>query len=74
MNVAAVKVWHYPKHHGHRNREFIFAYTEIETALRVKDIFKLPLRALRGFFNLVFTLMNVPLKSPTYTCITLKPV
>ncbi len=42
----------------------------------VKGIFKLPLRGLESFLNLVFTLMNVPLKSPTYTCISkrLKPV
>ncbi|PCS23914.1 transposase [Candidatus Enterovibrio escicola] len=35
----------------------------------VKDMFKLLLRGLGGFINSVFTLMNVPLKSPIYTCI-----
>ncbi|PCS21361.1 hypothetical protein BTN49_2900 [Candidatus Enterovibrio escicola] len=35
----------------------------------VKGIFKLPLRELEGFLNSVLTLMNVPLKSPTYTYI-----
>ncbi|PCS21585.1 transposase [Candidatus Enterovibrio escicola] len=44
--------------------------TEIETVLMVKGISKLPLRGLKGFLNLVFTLMNVPLKYPTYTCIS----
>ncbi len=36
----------------------------------VKGMFKLSLRGLKGFFNSVFTLMNVPLKSPTDTCIS----
>ncbi|PCS21393.1 Mobile element protein [Candidatus Enterovibrio escicola] len=35
----------------------------------VKGIFKLPLRGLKHFLNSVFTLMKVPLKSPTYTYI-----
>ncbi|PCS22501.1 hypothetical protein BTN49_1910 [Candidatus Enterovibrio escicola] len=41
--------------------------TEIEIALMVKGIFKLQLLGLKGFFNSVFMLMNVPLESPTYT-------
>ncbi|PCS21189.1 Mobile element protein (plasmid) [Candidatus Enterovibrio escicola] len=44
--------------------------TSIETALLVRGIFKLPIFRLEGFLNLVFTLMNVPLKSPTDTFIS----
>ncbi|PCS21337.1 hypothetical protein BTN49_2876 [Candidatus Enterovibrio escicola] len=36
----------------------------------VKGIFKLPLRGLESFLNSVFTLMNIPLKSLTYICIS----
>ncbi len=36
----------------------------------VKAIFKLPLRELEGFLNSFFTLMNIPLRSLTYTCIS----
>ncbi|WP_146679106.1 transposase [Candidatus Enterovibrio escicola] len=36
----------------------------------VEGTFKHPLRGLEGFLNLVFTLMNVPLESLTYTCIS----
>ncbi|PCS24087.1 Mobile element protein [Candidatus Enterovibrio escicola] len=36
--VAAIKVWHCLKYHGHRGREFIFSDTAIETALIVKGI------------------------------------
>nr|WP_206746255.1 transposase [Candidatus Enterovibrio escacola] len=52
-----------------RGRGFIFSDIEIETALMVKGIFKLPLRRLESFLNSVFTLMNVPQESPTDTCI-----
>ncbi|PCS21274.1 hypothetical protein [Candidatus Enterovibrio escicola] len=35
-----------------------------------KGISKLPLRRLEGLLSSVFTLTNVPLKSPTYTYIS----
>ncbi len=69
IDVVAIKVWPCIKHHDPRSRECIFSDTAIETALMVKGIFKLSLHGLEGFLNLVFTLMTVSLKSPTYTCI-----
>ncbi|PCS21887.1 hypothetical protein BTN49_2352 [Candidatus Enterovibrio escicola] len=36
----------------------------------VKGISKLPLRGLKDFLNSIFTLMNLSLRSPTYTCIS----
>ncbi|PCS22867.1 transposase [Candidatus Enterovibrio escicola] len=36
----------------------------------MKGIFKLLLHGLKGFLNSVFTLMNVPPKSPIYICIS----
>ncbi len=36
----------------------------------VKGIFKLPLRALQDFLDSIFGLMDVPLKSPSYSCIS----
>jgi IS5 family transposase len=35
----------------------------------IKGIFSLPLRALQGFIDSVFELLDVPLTSPDYTCI-----
>ncbi|PCS21921.1 Mobile element protein [Candidatus Enterovibrio escicola] len=46
INIAIIKVLHSLKHHGYRGCGFIFSDTAIETALMVKDIFKLPLREL----------------------------
>ncbi len=59
-DVAAIKVCHCLKHHGYRDRGFIFLDTLIETALMVKYIFKFPLRGLKGFLNSVVTLMPQP--------------
>lgn len=36
----------------------------------IKGIFSLPLRALQGFIDSIFKLMDVPLTSPDYTCIS----
>ncbi len=36
----------------------------------IKGIFKLPLRALQGFMDSIFNLMNVPLQSRSYSCIS----
>lgn len=36
----------------------------------IKGICSLPLRALQGFIDSIFTLMNVPLRSPNYTSIS----
>ena len=36
----------------------------------MKGIFSLPLRALQGFIDSIFTLMEIPLKSPDYTSIS----
>ena len=36
----------------------------------LKNVSKLQLRALEGFINSLFRLLNVPLKSPDYSCIS----
>ncbi|PCS23886.1 hypothetical protein BTN49_0857 [Candidatus Enterovibrio escicola] len=70
INDAVIKASCCPNHHGHRGRRFIFADISIKTALMIKGIFKLPLRALEGSLNLACILMNVLLISPTYTYIS----
>ena len=70
VDEAAVKAWHCHEHHGGRGRRFSYSDVAIETALIVKGIFNLSLRALEGFLNSLFTLMSVPLKSPDYTSIS----
>ncbi|WP_179946992.1 transposase, partial [Vibrio sp. CUB2] len=47
-----------------------FSDLAITTALMVKRIFSMPLRALQGFLDSVFKLANIPLVCPHYTCIS----
>ncbi len=44
--------------HGRRGRGFHYSDSAIETALMLKAVFKLPLRALEGFIYTLFKLMN----------------
>lgn len=70
MDDAAIKGWHNDKLTGRRGRSNTYSDSAISTALMIKGVFKLPLRALEGFINSVFQLMNVELKSPDYSCIS----
>ena len=70
IDDSAVEAWQCKNHHGKRGRGFQSSDTAIETALMIKGIFSLPLRALQGFINSIFALMNVPLRSPNYTSIS----
>ncbi|MGF1743017.1 IS5 family transposase [Vibrio profundum] len=70
IDDSAKEAWTCITHHGKRGRGFLFSDTAIETALMIKGIFKLPLRALQGFIDSIFDLMNVPLRSPNYTTIS----
>ncbi|MGG7095918.1 transposase, partial [Shewanella indica] len=45
-----------------------------ETALMLKGIFKLSLRATEGFINSLFQLMKIPLIAPDYSCISKRAV
>lgn len=70
IHDSAVKSWKCTTHQGKRGRGFQYSDTAIETALVIKGIFSLPLRALQGFIDSIFKLMDVPLTSPDSTCIS----
>jgi len=70
IDERAINRWSSTEHHGGRGRGFQYSDTAIETALMLKGLFNLPLRALEGFLNSVFSVMNVQLTSPGYSCIS----
>ncbi|MEZ9553354.1 IS5 family transposase [Vibrio splendidus] len=70
IDDSAVDAWQCKTHHGKRGRGFQYSDTAIETALMIKGIFSLPLRALQGFIDSIFELIDVPLSSPDYTYIS----
>lgn len=57
-------------HHGKWGRGLTFTDGAIETVLMIKGIFKLPFCSLQGFLDSIFVLMDVPLKSLSYSCIS----
>lgn len=65
IDDSAVDAWQCKIHHGKRGRGFQYSDTAIETALMI-----IPLRALQGFIDSIFELLEVPLTSPDYTCIS----
>lgn len=53
-----------------RGRPSVFSHLAITTALMVKRIFSMPLRASQGFIDSVFQLAHLPLHCPHYCCIS----
>lgn len=70
MDEKAVANWYCTTQSGRRGRSNEFSDTAIETALMLKGIFNLPLRALQGFIDSLFELMSVDLRSPNYSSIS----
>ncbi len=69
VDEEAIAEWKQNKQ-GKRGRPRQFSDLAITTALMVKRIFSMPLRALQGFLDSVFKLANIPLVCPHYTCIS----
>lgn len=74
IDEQELNLWCSTEHHVGRGRGFQYSNTVIETALMLKGLFNLPLWALEGFLNSVFSLMNVQLSSPGYSCISKRAV
>ncbi len=53
-----------------RGRGFQYSDTAIETALMIKGMFSQLLRALQGFIDSIFKLLDVPLTPSYYICIS----
>lgn len=69
IDEDAIAEWKQNKQ-GKRGRPCQFSDLAITTALMVKRVFSVPLRALQGFLDSVFKLANIPLVCPHYTCIS----
>ncbi|CAK1795398.1 transposase [Vibrio crassostreae] len=69
INKEAISGWAQSKQNK-RGRPRRFSDLAITTALMVKRVFSMPLRALQGFIDSIFRLAHVPLSCPHYTCIS----
>ncbi|EJG1656633.1 IS5 family transposase [Vibrio parahaemolyticus] len=69
IDEEAIRQWKQSKQ-DKRGRPSQFSDLAITTALMVKRVFSMPLRALQGFIDSVFSLANVPIVCPHYSCIS----
>ncbi|EKO4254888.1 IS5 family transposase, partial [Vibrio parahaemolyticus] len=69
IDEEAIRQWKQSKQDKH-GRPRQFSDLAITTALMVKRVFSMPLRALQGFIYSVFSLANVPIVCPHYSCIS----
>lgn len=69
IDEETIREWKQSKQNK-RGRPRRFSDLAITTALMVKRIFSMPLRALQGFLDSVFKLADIPLVCPHYTCIS----
>ena len=69
IDEEAIREWKQGKQNK-RGRPRIFSDLAITTALMVKRIFSMPLRAAQGFMDSVFRLAQLPLRCPHYSCIS----
>ncbi len=69
IDEEAIRQWKQSKQ-DKRGRPRQFSDLAITTALMVERVFSMPLRALQGFIDSVFSLANVPIVCPHYSCIS----
>ncbi|EKE6109419.1 IS5-like element ISVch8 family transposase [Vibrio cholerae] len=69
IGEEAISEWKQGKQNK-RGRPRVFSDLAITTALMVKRIFSMPLRASQGFMDSVFQLAQLPLRCPHYSCIS----
>ncbi len=69
IDEEAISEWKQEKQNK-RGRPRVFSDLAITTALMVKRIFSMPLRASQGFMDSVFQLAQLPLRCPHHSCIS----
>lgn len=63
----AIKKWTAPKEIGKKGRPKLYSDDAILTALIIRSVFHLPLRALEGFLTSLVMILSVGLSIPSYT-------
>lgn len=62
-----MKKWKAKKNKKHFGRPFFYSDNAILTAHTVRYIYHLPLRALQGFLDSIFSMLNLSISTPNYT-------
>ncbi len=70
LDDEAIQAWYESATPSSRGRPQRYSDLAITTVLVIKRVFRLTLRAARGFIGSIFSLMNVPLRCPDYSCVS----
>ena len=70
LDESAIAAWTDCAKPEGRGRPLHYTYMAITTVLMMKRVFNLPLRALQGFVDSIFTLMALPLRCPDYSLVS----
>lgn len=70
LDNEAIQAWYESATPSSRGRPPRYSDLAITTALVIKHVFRLTLRAAQGFIDSIFTLMNVLLRCPDYTSVS----
>ncbi|WP_342701551.1 IS5-like element ISEcl3 family transposase (plasmid) [Enterobacter asburiae] len=70
LDESAIAAWTDSAQPEGRGRPLHYTDMAIYTVLMMKRVFNLPLRALQGFVDSVFTLMALPLRCPDYSLVS----
>jgi hypothetical protein len=68
----SVASWYSKEETGERGRPELYSDLAIECCLTLKMVFHLPLRASEGFVSSLLELLNLPLKAPNYSLLSLR--
>lgn len=70
LDESAIAAWTECAKPEGRGRPLHYTDMAITTVLMMKRVFNLPLRALQGFVDSIFTLMALPLRCPDYSLVS----
>ncbi len=70
LDDEAIQAWYESATPSSRGRPQRYSDLAITTVLVIKRVFRLTLRAAQGFIDSIFSLMNVPLRCPDYSCVS----
>lgn len=72
FDQESIEAWHSSQQTGKRGRPQRYSDLAIQCCLTLKAVFHLPLRGTQGFVASLFELMQLPLKTPDYTLLSLR--
>lgn len=72
FDKKSVDSWYSKEQTGEKGRPELYSDLAIECCLTLKMVFHLPLRASEGFVGSLLGLLNLPLKAPNYSLLSLR--